>query len=125
MKNRVLQMRTTHTASPRPYDNENIPSITLENAKNGLHLKELPSHDYPWLPNVSTLKSTAKSTISDLNLVQEQQKKNYIYVFEAYIKAPEDGDYTFYLAASNKAFIKIHHANLIDVDYGYSAGKTI
>lgn len=51
-------------------------------------------------------------------------KGDNVYLFEGYIKVPADGDYTFYLNAANKAFMRIHDASVIDEDYDYKGGTT-
>lgn len=122
MKERALQARMPQTDAPRPYDNENVPATVVKNAKNGLDWTAYTDDNYPWLPQVEALKSVAKGTATAPDLAQVKQHGNDVYLFEGYIKVPIDGDYTFYLKAANKAFMKIHDANVIDADYGYKGG---
>lgn len=51
-------------------------------------------------------------------------KSGQVYLFEGYINIPADGYYVFYMSAPNKAFLKIHNANVIDADYNYQPGAT-
>lgn len=124
MKDRVLQVRMPQSDAPRPYDNVNIPATPIKNAKNGLWWTAYPNNNYPWLPQVTTLTPVDKGTATLPDLAQVKHHGNRIYLFEGYIKIPADGEYTFYLNAGNKAFVRIHDASVIDADYGYQAGTT-
>lgn len=125
MKVRTLQARMPQADAPRPYDNENVPAIVSANVKNGLLWRAYSNLNYPWLPQISTLKPLANGNSSSVDLAQVNQLGNYIYLFEGYLKVPKDGDYTFFLKATGKAFMKIHDSNVIDADYGYIPGSTI
>ena len=46
-------------------------------------------------------------------------------LYEAYFKAPKDGSYTFSLQTKGKAYVRLHEAELLDADFGYSSGKEI
>lgn len=122
MKERTLQARMPQVGAPRPYNNENVPATVVRDAINGLDWTAYADDNYPWLPQVSFLEPLAKGTATGPDLAQVKQHGNDVYLFEGYIKVPVDGDYTFYLKAANKAFMKIHNANVIDADYGYKGG---
>ncbi|WP_449434987.1 PA14 domain-containing protein [Pedobacter steynii] len=42
-------------------------------------------------------------------------------LLEGFIKVPNDGEYSFSLQASGKAYMRIHEAELIDADFGYQS----
>jgi arylsulfatase A-like enzyme len=124
MKERALQARMPQADAPRPYDNVDVPATRVADAKQGLQWSAYSNHDYPWLPQVNTLKPIAMGTVSMPDIAQLKQKGDNVYLFEGYIKVPADGDYTFYLNAANKAFMRIHDASVIDEDYDYKGGTT-
>ena len=118
MKEKVLQVRRVDASAPRPYDHAIIPSAIVSKTKNGVTWKSF-NGKFSWLPDVSALKAVATGKSSRPDVQEIKQARNDIYVFEGFIKVPEDGDYTFYLTADSKAFLRIHQASVIDADYGY------
>ncbi len=118
MKERILQIRMTDNSVPRSYDKELIPSVMIANLSNGLNWKSY-QNNYLWIPNVDNLKYDEEGALKSLDIKEIGLQKNQIYSFKGFINVPEDGEYTFYLNASNKAFIKLHDTNLIDNDFGY------
>jgi arylsulfatase A-like enzyme len=121
MKEKVLQVRRVDTSAPRPYDNVFMPASYVRKAKNGVRWKGYNSKS-SWLPDVSTLKAVTDGKSSRPDVQQIKKAANDVYVFEGYIRVPEDGEYTFYLTAGSKAFMRIHEAIVIDADYGYVPG---
>lgn len=121
MKERVLQVRMPDTTAARPYDNELVPASDVSNVKNGLKWRAY-KNEAPWLPQVSALTAVANGTAKLPTPEQIASNGGNVHLFEGYIKIPENGAYTFYLNATNKAFVRIHEASVIDADYGYTAG---
>lgn len=123
MKDKVLQVRRIDTSARRPYDDALIPANKVTHPVNGITWKAF-SGKYAWLPDVSTMKAVAEGKSSKPDAAAIKSPGSNIYLFEGYIKVPEDGDYTFYLSSDNKAFLRIHDACAIDADYDYKAGTT-
>ncbi|MBE9667586.1 sulfatase-like hydrolase/transferase [Mucilaginibacter boryungensis] len=121
MKERVLQVRRIDTSAKRTYDDAAVPANRISNTVNGINWKTFNGR-YSWLPDVSTLKPV-KTGQADMPGITSTPTGD-IYLFEGYIKVPENGDYTFYLSAGDKAFMRLHEAILIDADYGYTPGTT-
>ncbi|WP_339714067.1 sulfatase-like hydrolase/transferase [uncultured Kriegella sp.] len=118
MKERVLQIRVPDTAAARPYDGEGVSAVSVNGLKKGLRWKAYES-EAPWLARVDDLIPLEHGTAKRPSLNQIKSKKGNVYLFEGYIRIPRSGIYTFFLSVTNKAFIRIHDASVIDADYGY------
>ena len=121
MKERVLQVRVSDTTAARPYDMEEVPAVLDNGLKSGLHWK-LYESNAPWLARVDDLTPMDQGVAKSLSLDKIKVKKGNVYLFEGFIKVPKSGTYTFYVKATNKAYVRIHEASLIDADYGYKSG---
>ncbi|CAM3544572.1 sulfatase-like hydrolase/transferase [Zobellia roscoffensis] len=121
MKERALQVRMPDTTASRPYDNAAVPSISVHNVKNGLKWTAF-ADETPWLPKIDNLTPDAEGTVS-LPTVEKIENKGDVFLFEGFIKVPTNGKYTFSLTSSNKAFVRIHEAAVIDAGYGYKDGS--
>lgn len=119
MKDRVLQMRMTDTEAPRPYDNSDVPSVKPVGLKAGLLMK-LYRVNTSWLPGTAGLKALSSTSVAEPKI---PVKADGMMFFEGFINVPADAEYTFYLSADTKAFLKIHDANVIDEDFGYQPGS--
>ncbi|QKJ28777.1 sulfatase-like hydrolase/transferase [Mucilaginibacter mali] len=117
MKEMVLQVRRPDTSAQRPYDDALVPASNTGNTKQGLVWKGYAGK-YPWIPDVTDLAATATGQCNTID-TKTLKPGCDTYLFEGYIKVPEDGEYTFYLSSSGKAFLRIHDASVIDEDYGY------
>lgn len=124
MKEKVLQVRRVDDSTSRPYDNEAVPASHVLKPLKGLHWQSFQNL-YAWVPNVSTLAALASGVSAQPLISQTKAANENIVAFDGYINVPEDGDYTFYLTAGAKAFIRLHEAILLDADYGYKAGTPI
>ncbi|TZF86478.1 sulfatase-like hydrolase/transferase (plasmid) [Pedobacter sp. BS3] len=122
MKEKVLQVRRIDTSATRPYDNAFIPAVQAARAEKGITW-QVYNGNYPWLPDVTMLKTvgSGKSTKPDLAVLKPSGGN--IGMFQGFIKVPENGDYTFYLSAPGKAYLRLHEATVIDADYGYKPGE--
>jgi hypothetical protein len=121
MKEKVLQVRRVNTSAVRPYDNALISATAINSTINGVTWKAY-NGNFSWIPDVSELPIVASGKCGKPDLSEIKNTGHQTYLFEGYIKVPEDGDYTFYLSAAGKAFLRIHEASIIDADYGYKAG---
>lgn len=118
MRDKVLQMRLSDTSARRPYDTAMIPSVKVHPKKHGISWKAF-NGDFPWLPEVSQLPISKKGIISKVEVENWENKPYHYYLFSGYLKVPNDGEYSFYLSANSKAFLRIHEIGLIDEDFGY------
>lgn len=119
MKDRVLHVRRADAGAPRPYDTVAVPAIAHRTANKGLLWKTYQSAS-EWLPNTLNLMPLLSGKSIGLNPDKTKKDTGNMVVLEGFIKIPADGDYTFYLTANTKAFIRIHDAVLIDADFGYT-----
>lgn len=121
MKDKVLQSRRPNDSAKRPYDNDLIPSVAGIQTKAGVQWTNY-SGDFNWVPKLSALTPSATGTVNspDSDLLRKSGKKA-IY-FNGYLQIPADGEYTFYLTAKGKAFLRIHQAAVIDADFDYQPG---
>ena len=130
MKDKVLQSRRPNDSAKRPYDNELVPATHVQKVTQGVEWKAF-NEKSPWIPETSNLTPSEMGTtdapnlFSIKNLEVQTLLKNNAFLFSGYIQVPEDGEYTFYIKCSNKAFLRIHDAAVIDADYGYTAGDEV
>jgi len=121
MKEKVLQVRRIDSSAARPYDNALIPPSKPAKTTGGLTWQAFKGN-YAWLPDVSTLTPVASgnSTLPEVSKIKSPAAN--IFMFQGYINVPQDGSYTFYLTANDKAFVRLHEAALIDADFNYQPG---
>lgn len=122
MKAKVLQVRRPNSTAPRPYDHENIPAVSARKTTAGIHWSAYEG-DFPWVPQVVTLKPSASGTTGKPDVGVSRSNGNFAMLFEGYLNIPEDGEYTFYLTAGHGALMRIHEATLICADFGYTPGE--
>ena len=122
MKTMVLQVRRPDESAPRPYDDEFVPADPVRPVAHGVSWQAYEG-DYPWVPDLETLKSVASGTATRPDLSQRTRDNNIGMLFTGFLNVPRDGDYTFYLAADTGALLRIHDATVIDADFGYGGGR--
>lgn len=122
MKNKVLQRRRADTESPRPYDNALVPADQVDaNMQPGLLWKYYPGN-FAYVGNTDGLKPLKAGKVDSVQ-GREWAGKKGLLSYEAYVKVPQDGAYTFSLKTSGKAFVRLHEATLIDADFAYAPGE--
>lgn len=124
MKALALQVRRPNDSAPRPYDDELVPAVSDISTAPGIEWKAYKGK-YPWVPDFETLKPVASGTANSPGLTELPRDKDVGMLFSGYLKIPQDGDYTFYLAADTGALLRIHDAVVIDADYGYPGSKEV
>lgn len=124
MKAMALQVRRPNASAPRPYDNELVPAVPAVSVKKGVEWKAYEG-DYPWVPDLETLKPAASGTAARPDLGKRTRDDNVGLLFRGYLRIPRDGDYTFYLEADTGALLRIHDATVIDADFGYAGGQEV
>lgn len=124
LKAKVLQLRRPDSTAPRPYDSVPIPAISGAKLNKGIVWKAY-NGEFPWLPQIDGLKSVGLGNLKKPGFEKLNKTDHDIYVFEGYIEVPKTGNYTFYLKANSKTFLKFHEINLIDGDYNYKPGETL
>lgn len=120
MQARVLQVRRPDTAAPRPYDKALVPAVQAE-VRSGVAWKVYPGQ-YLWIPQTGTLRASTTGTADSLTGIPAPVEKRGLLLVTGYIRIPTDGIYTFYLTSNTRAFLRLHDAQLIDEDHGYSGG---
>ncbi len=124
MKAAVLQARRPNISAPRPYDNELVPSARATAVAPGVEWKAYEG-EYPWVPDLETLKPVARGTATRPDLARRARDKDIGMLFTGYLNIPRDGDYAFQLEADTGALLRIHEATVIDADFGYPGGKEV
>ena len=124
METLVRQVRRPDNGAPRPYDRQLVPASPPGAVVPGVEWKTYEGI-FPWVPEFEILKPVASGTANQLNFGKMISDHDGGMFFNGYLKIPQDGDYTFYLAADTGALLRIHDAVVIDADYGYSGGKEI
>lgn len=122
LKDRVLQLRRVSASNARSYDTEQIPAITPPAVVNGLDYKAYEIAT-PWTPDWSTQTSVANGTVTTPDPSVRTRANDIGLHFSGYLQVPSDGTYTFYLTTDTGAFVRIHDAQLLDADFGYTANS--
>lgn len=121
MKDRVLQVRRPDRSAPRPYDNELVASADVTPESTGLRWKAYRGK-FPWIPDVRGIEPDASGRADNIDVNVTGKNESGVLVFEGYLRAPRDGEYSFYLRTNSGAVLRIHDALVIDADYGYEGG---
>ena len=104
MKDRVLQLHIANDSAPRPYDNINIPAVTVpEKLNEGLHWKAQEGES-PW---VAQLTNEDAPLVVNSNQIP-QFRSNCLYQAEGLIKIPEEGKVILHLETQGQVVIKVH-----------------
>jgi hypothetical protein len=124
LKNRALRSRVPNSTAVRPYDDAPVPAVGARIKSEGLQsglVRKTYTGDFPWVPELRTL-TASKEGVTDMPEVGADSGNDFdgMY-FEGYIKAPEKGEYTFYLTANGSGLLRMHDAAVIDAGQGYFA----
>ncbi len=117
---RVAQIRRTGGGVSRVYDGVNIPAVAAEPVKPGMHFAAYEG-DFPWVPDFTTITPAASGETTGINLSGRTRDHDIGMAFEGYLLVPATGTYTFFLTTDTGAFVRLHDAQLIDADFGYTA----
>lgn len=120
-KDRALQLRRVGGGVTRPYDTEAVPAVTPTGVVNGLKYRTYEKNT-PWVPDWRTETSSTDGTTTIPDLTLRTRANDIGLSFQGYLKVPAEGDYTFYLTTDTGAFVHLHDTQLLDADFGYSAG---
>ena len=128
------------TDRARPYDNVLIPAVTAPaDAKPAGGTTSVSSAsaltpglawsyyegDFPWTPATAALTPQKTGATTDgptLAGIPLRRGQNAAIVYQGYLNAPADGDYTFEAATDTGLVMRLHEATIIDADYGYKSG---
>jgi len=121
-KDRVLQLRRVSASNARSYDGEQIPAITPPAVVNGLNYQAYETVT-PWTPDWSTQTGVASGTVASPDPAVRTRANDIGLHFSGYLQVPTAGTYTFYLTTDTGAFVRIHDAQLLDADFGYTGGS--
>lgn len=124
MKAKVLQGRRVDAEAPRPYDGTAIPASPISKGlKPGLSWRFFKG-DFPWVVSEKGKLAEKKGGTDELKPVAVNMPEGMV-LYEAYFNAPKEGNYTFSLQTKGKAYVRLHEAELLDADFGYTSGKEI
>ena len=114
MQDRVLQLRRSNPSAPRPYDDIPVPPISVD-PESGWAFE---SYDGPFafVPDVADLKPSKRGRSDDLSA----KNVSGAVRFRGFFSAPETGLYKVTLSTKTRAFARIHDAELIDADFGFT-----
>ncbi len=134
----TLQAGITYTitltvSSPTTTSGNNIAlnSITLTAAGDdpGLPAGMKPGLDFaayedsfPWVPDFAGMTPAATGESSGIDLSVRTRDDDIGIAFTGYLNVPNEGGYTFFLTTDTGAFVRLHDAQLIDADFGYTGG---
>jgi len=121
MKDRVLQLRRVGGGSSRPYDGQLVPDIIPPSVVNGLDYNAYEKIT-PWVTDWTTETAVGSGAVVTPDLSVLTRGDNVGLLFSGYVRVPADGSYTFYLTTDTGAFVRLHDAQLIDADFGYTGG---
>ncbi|MEP2777200.1 MAG: sulfatase-like hydrolase/transferase [Luteolibacter sp.] len=124
MKDRVLQVRRPGGGVSRPYDSENIPAIATLGTAPGLDYRGFEG-SYPWVPDFTPLTSAVNGSSNGIDLGVRSRDSEIGLEYKGYLNVPTAGTYTLYLSTDSRAFLRLHDANIIDADYGYTGGTEV
>lgn len=124
MKAKVLQIHKADSESVRPYDRALVPSVQpAVSLSKGINWQFFPGN-FPWVVSEDGLKASSKGHATALSAAVGPDISGMI-LFEGYINIPADGEYLFSFTSSQKAYIRLHEAELFDADYGYRPGTAL
>jgi arylsulfatase A-like enzyme len=124
MKERILQMRRPLADAPRPFDGDLVPPDTTPDLVTGVDYKAFEG-EFPWVPDFATVVAATQGSSREIDLTVRTRNDNIGLLYSGYILVPADGEYTFYLTADSRAFLRIHDASVLDADFGYVGGTEV
>ncbi len=120
-QNGVLDVRRPGGGVSRPYDNELVPSVGLAPGQPGVSWIAFEQR-FLWVPDFKGISPAASGTTDAPSLTVRTRDNDIGLEFTGFLQVPADGDYTFYLSADTGAFLRLHKAQLLDADFGYTSG---
>ena len=117
---RVARVRRAGGGVTRVYDSVQIPAVTASPVKPGLAYSAY-ENAYPWVPDFTGSTPAATGETTSPNPAVRTRDNNIGLAYHGYLQVPSDGDYTFFLTTDTGAFVRLHDAQLIDADSGYTA----
>ena len=121
MKNKVLSVRRVDPAYNRPYDSENVSSVTATviqgvkySAYQGL---------WPWIPEFTDLTPEESGLVNSFDLSKLTRPDNAGLLFTGYIRIPADGTWNFHLTSDSGAHLRIHESQVIDDDFAHTGAE--
>lgn len=117
MKDAVLRNRRPNPSAPRPYDEEMIPAVEVNELMRGLRWRSVRG-DFFYVPNLRHVAADATGTIASLNSSDFPNAQGAVEL-TGWINIPTDGVYDFTIRSDTRAFLRIHEASVLDCDHGY------
>ncbi len=124
LKDLALQSRRPNGSAPRPYDNALVPPAVVASTTAGLTWQCFDG-PCPWVPALTGVKPSASGTFTEPapRTAAAATQGEFAILTTGYLAVPADGDYTFTLTTDTGAVLRLHHATVIDADFGYTSGS--
>lgn len=120
----VMQLRRPNSSADRPYDSELVPAAPLDPGQPGVTWKAFETA-FLWVPDFAGLTPIASGTTANPSVSVRTRDHDIGLEFTGYLKIPTDGDYTFSVQADTGAFLRLHKAQVLDADFGYTGGTEV
>ncbi|OAM90792.1 sulfatase-like hydrolase/transferase [Termitidicoccus mucosus] len=119
----ALQSRRPDSSAPRPYDDALVPALDPPpvNLAPGLAWRCFEGA-FPWVPDATALKTARAGRAAVPDSAPLPRGRAAALEFHGYLRAPAGGEYTFALDTDAGAVLRLHHATLIDADFGHAPG---
>ncbi len=116
----VLRLRRPNESAPRPYDDELIPAVAVDNVKHRVKWQTY-TVDAPWLARLDDL--TPERSGEGANTLEEcpHLPAGQSQLISGLIHIPADGKYTFSLPAGVTSVLRLHDATVLDAGFVPSA----
>ena len=98
------------------------PSLNISSASKGI---DYSIYEGKWsqLPDFNTLQTVESGSLDKIDISKKRGKDEYGYVFNGFIKIPQDGIYTFYISSDDGSKLLIDDKELIDNDGLHGMGE--
>lgn len=124
MKAGVLQTRHADIEAPRPYDNALIPSVEITGKLSSGLSREFFKGNFSWVISEKGLTGQKQDVCFSITETENKIEKGMV-CYKGFVKIPADGQYSFSLKTSGKAYVRLHGASLFDADFGYRPDKEL
>lgn len=121
LKARALHVRRPDKSAPRPYDDALLPALTSAPSHTGGLSWARYEGDWPWLPDLSTLRPTATGTVVQPEVAAELRGPAGAIALTGALLVPKDGEYRFAVTGSDDAMLFLHQSRVVEA--GRSDGR--
>ena len=126
MKDKVLRLRIPNESAKRPYDNETIPSYERATSSTENTIVSVFEGEFPYVPSTTGMKAT--ETIQQKGgsprSISFSRTQPFAGKFSWWIEVKETAEYELRFSTTERAFVRLHDAGVIDADFGYESGAS-